>query len=197
MGKIFKQGLIALAPVAISIAVILWLLRTLEDIFRVPLQWLVGDNYFPGMGLAVAFVFIFFVGIIVNNILVQKMTRLMERLFARIPLFKTLYNSVVDMMNFFKPKDPADKGKMVVVEIDSLRFLALQTRGTSEELPEGFGGEDRVTVFIPFSYQIGGFVTTVPKSRITPLDMSVDQGMRFVVTAGMASGKNQDEKGKK
>lgn len=190
MGKIFKRGLLAVAPVAITLAVIIWLLRILEDIFRVPLQWLVGKYYFPGMGLLVAFVCIFIVGIIVNNYIIQKGTRLMDRLFARIPLFKTIYSSIGDMMSYFHPKDKEKAGRMAVIEIDSMRFLAIVTREEFKDLPSGLGDEDRVTVFIPFSYQIGGFTTTVPRSKIKPIDMSVEQGMRFIVTAGMVSGKN-------
>jgi uncharacterized membrane protein len=188
MGKIFKRGLIALAPIAISIAVIIWLLRILEDIFRVPLQWLVGKYYFPGMGLLVAIVFIFFFGIFVNNLLLQKWTKVLDRLFIRIPLFKTIYSSIGDMMSYFH-KDPSKSGRMVVVEIDELRFLAIVTRENFVDLPAGFGDDDRVSVLIPFSYQIGGFTASVPRSKIKPIDMSVEQGMRFIVTAGMVSAK--------
>lgn len=188
MGKIFKRGLIALAPIAISIAVIIWLLRILEDIFRVPLQWMVGSHYFPGMGLAVAFVFIFFFGVFVNNLLIQKWTKVLDRLFVRIPLFKTIYSSIGDMMSYFH-KDPSKGGRMVVVEIDSLRFLAIVTRETFADLPAGFGDDDRVSVLIPFSYQIGGFTASVPRSKIKPIDMTVEQGMRFIVTAGMVTAK--------
>lgn len=189
MGKIFKRGFIALAPVAISIAIIIWLLRILEDIFRVPLKWLVGDYYFPGMGIAVAFVFIFCFGIVVNNYLIQKGTQLMDKLFVKIPLFKTIYTSIGDLMSYFH-KDPAKGGRMVVVEIESMRFLAIVTREDFKDLPEGFGGDDRITIFIPFSYQIGGFTTTVLRSKVQPINMSVEQGMRFIVTAGMTSAKN-------
>jgi len=188
MGKIFKRGFIALAPVAISIAIIIWLLRVLEDIFRVPLKWLVGDYYFPGMGIAVAFVFIFCFGIVVNNYIIQRGTRIMDKILVRIPLFKTIYSSIGDLMAYFH-KDPEKGGRMVVVEIESMRFLAIVTREDFTDMPQGFGGEDRVTVFIPFSYQIGGFTATVPRSKIQPANMSVEQGMRFIVTAGMTIGK--------
>lgn len=191
MGKIFKRGLIALAPVAISLAIVIWLLRTLEDIFRVPLIWLIGDKYFPGLGLLVAIVFIFFVGVIINNFLIQRMTGLLDRLFARIPLFKTVYNSIADVMNYFKPKEKEERGKVVTVDIDGVRFLAIMTREDFSDLPEGVGEEGEVTVFIPFSYQIGGFTAVVPRSKVKPIDMTVDQGMRFVVTAGMLKGTNK------
>ncbi|MBS0629234.1 MAG: DUF502 domain-containing protein [Verrucomicrobia bacterium] len=195
MGKIFKRGLIALAPIAISIAIIIWLLRVLEDIFRVPLKALVGDYYFPGMGILVAFVFIFCFGIVVNNLLIQKWTKMMDRLFVKIPLFKTIYSSIGDMMSYFH-KDPSKAGRMVVVELDSLEFLAIVTREDFRGLPDGFGGDDKIAIFIPFSYQIGGFTATVPRSKVRPIDMSVEHGMRFIVTAGMTASKGgkPDEK---
>lgn len=189
MGKIFKRGLIALAPVAISLAIIIWLFGVLEGIFRIPLQWLAGDHYFRGMGLLVAFIFIFCVGIVINNIIIQKFTKWLDQIFTRIPFFKTLYNSVGDMMSYFKPKSHQKKGQMVIIEIDSLRFLGILTREEFAGLPPELGSDDRVTVFVPLSYQIGGFTVTVPRSRVKEIDMSVEQGMRFVVTAGLASGK--------
>ncbi|NGX38002.1 MAG: hypothetical protein K1000chlam2_01171 [Chlamydiae bacterium] len=191
MGKIFKRGLIALAPVAISIVVVAWLLTTLEDIFRVPVEWAVGKYYFPGMGLIVAFVLIFFVGIIINNFLIQKFTVLLDRLFAKIPFFKMVYTSIADMMSYFQPSEKEKKGKMVTVEIDSMRFLAILTREDFSDLPDGIGREGEVTVYVPLSYQIGGFTATVPRSSIKPIDMSVEEGMRFVVSAGILSGKNK------
>lgn len=191
MGKIFKRGLIALAPVAISLALVIWLLGTLEDIFRVPLKWLIGDYYFPGMGLIVAFIFIFFVGIIINNFLIQKISGFFNGLFVRIPLFKTIYNSIADVMNYFKPAAKEEKGKVVMVEVDSIRFLAIATREDFDDLPQGVGKEGEIAVYLPFSYQIGGFTLVVPRTKVTPVDMSVDQAMRFVVTAGMLSGKPQ------
>lgn len=190
MGKIFKRGLIALAPVAVSLAIVIWLLGTLEEIFSVPLKWLIGEYYFPGLGLIVAIIFIFFVGIIINNFLIQKITSAFDRLFARIPLFKTVYNSIADVMNYFKPKDREESGKVVSVDIDGMRFLAIMTRDDFSDLPEGIGEEGEVTVYVPLSYQIGGFAAVVPKSKVKPIDMTVDQGMRFVVTAGMLSGKS-------
>lgn len=190
MGKIFKRGLIALAPVAVSLAIVIWLLGTLEEIFSVPLKWLIGEYYFPGLGLIVAIIFIFFVGIIINNFLIQKITSAFDRLFARIPLFKTVYNSIADVMNYFKPKDREESGKVVSVDIDGMRFLAIMTRDDFSDLPEGIGEEGEVTIYVPLSYQIGGFAAVVPKSKVKPIDMTVDQGMRFVVTAGMLSGKS-------
>lgn len=185
VGKIFKRGLVALAPVAISLAIILWLLSALEHVFRAPLEWLLGKYYFTGLGVLVALVIIFFVGIIINNFLIQKFTGWIDKLLVRIPFFKTFYNSVGDLMSYFQPKDKAQQGKMVVVEFGEMRFLALMTREDHEGMPPELGPKDTVTVFVPFSYQIGGLTFTVPRSMIKQTDLSVEQGMRFIVTAGV------------
>lgn len=117
----------------------------------------------------------------------------MDRLLAKIPLFKTLYTSVTDMMSYLQPKDKEKKGKMVIVDYEGLRFLAIQTREDFTDLPEELGEGDRVAIYIPLSYQIGGVMATVPRNSIKPIDMTVEQGMRFVVSAGMVSGKNNQK----
>ena len=99
LGKIFKRGLMALAPISISLVVIFWLLGALERLFRPLLEWIVGKYYFPGLGIAVALVVILFVGGIINTYLIQKVTSWLNKLLMRIPFFKTFYNSVGDLMS--------------------------------------------------------------------------------------------------
>ena len=72
MGKIFKRGLLAIAPLALTLALILWFFNTVEGIFSVPLKALVGKYYFSGLGILVALVLIFLVGTIINNWIIQK-----------------------------------------------------------------------------------------------------------------------------
>jgi uncharacterized membrane protein len=190
MGTIFKRGLIALAPVAICIAIIVWLLGSLEEIFRVPIVWLIGEQYyFPGMGLIVAIIFIFIVGIIINNFLIQKFTGWIDALFIRIPLVKTLYNSITDVMNFFRADDKNKRGQMVLAQLGDLKFLAVLTREDFSGLPKEFTEDDEVNVYVPMSYQVGGFSLLVPRSSIKKIDLSVEEGMRYIVTAGMLTKK--------
>jgi uncharacterized membrane protein len=66
-----------------------------------------------------------------------------------------------------------------------LRLIGFITREDFGDLPVGIGGDDAVAVYLPMSYQIGGFTTMVPRSAVQPVDMSIEQAMRFAVTAGM------------
>lgn len=188
MSKIFKRGLIAIAPSALTLVLLVWLFNTLESLFRPIVETIVGaSHYFPGMGILIAFILIFFIGSLINNWLIQKISSWGESLLVRIPLVKTLYNSIVEMTRYFSPKDAQKRGQVVVVEILGMKLIGLITRDSFQETPEGLGEEGDIAVYLPMSYQIGGYTITVPRSKVRVLDMTVEDGMRYAVTAGVLS----------
>src|SRR5690606_26229927 len=73
---------------------------------------------------------------------------------------------------------------------DGVRMIGLVTRENLKTVADGAGEED-VAVFLPWSYQVGGITVYVPRSRLTPLDMTVEQGFRFAFTAGVSGVKAQ------
>ena len=186
MGTIFKRGLIAIAPLALTLALFFWFFNMLEGAFSVPLKAIIGeDHYFSGLGILVALVLIFLIGIVINSWLIQKCSIALESLLTRIPLVKTLYNSICEMMSYFKSKENQKQGQVVLVEIAGSKLIGLVTRDSFEDLPEGIGQEGDVAVFLPMSYQIGGYTIFLPRSRVTKLSMTVEEGMRFAITAGV------------
>lgn len=195
MGKIFKRGLIAVAPLALTLALLLWFFNMIEGIFSIPLKAMIGDYYFSGLGILVALVLIFIVGIIINNWLIQRCSKAIDALFTRIPLVKTLYNSIGEMMSYFNSKENQNQGQVVSIEIAGSKMIGLVTRDSFDDLPGGIGGEEEIAVFLPMSYQIGGYTIVVPRSRVQKLSMTVEQGMRFAVTAGVLAQPKKSVKG--
>ena len=192
LAKIFKRGLIAIAPLAATIALIQWLFTTLEGIFSVPIKAVIGDQYyFRGMGIIVALFFIFLIGSIINNWIVQKLSSYAELLLKKIPLVKTLYNSIGELMSYFRSKEKQNQGGVVLIDISGIKLVGLVTRESFKELPAGMGGDDDIAVFLPLSYQIGGHTVIVSRSKVKRIDMTVEEGMRFCVTAGVL---NQNKK---
>ncbi len=189
MGSIFKRGLIAIAPLALTLALFFWFFNTLEGIFSVPLKSLIGDYYFSGLGILVALILIFLVGTVINNWIIQKFSKLADAILTRIPLVKTLYNSIAEMMSYFGSKENQRQGQVVLVEIAGTKLVGLVTRDSFTDLPPGIGTEGEVAVYLPMSYQIGGYTIIVPKSSVTKLSMTVEEGMRFAVTAGVLAHK--------
>ncbi|MBS0628253.1 MAG: DUF502 domain-containing protein [Verrucomicrobia bacterium] len=186
MGKIFKRGLIAIAPLALTLALILWLFNTLESIFKPLMEAIVGpSHYFRGLGILVSLVGIFFIGIVINSWVLQRLSKAFEALLKRIPFVKTLYNSIGEMMSYFHSKDNRKEGKVVLVEISGMKLVGIITREDFLDTPKGIAEEGDIAVYLPMSYQIGGYTVILPKSCVKPISMNMEEGMRFAVTAGV------------
>jgi uncharacterized membrane protein len=194
MGKIFKRGMIALTPIALTLVLILWLFNALESLFRPLVEGVIGkSHYFNGLGILVAFVLIFIIGVIINSWLIQKISNLGEAILGRIPLVKTLYNSIGEMMSYFGTKDNKKEGQVVLVEIGGMKLVGLVTRDSFAGAAPELGGEDDIAVYLPMSYQIGGYTVILPRSKVKKLPMTMEEGMRFTVTAGVLSQGKKDK----
>jgi uncharacterized membrane protein len=194
MGRIFKRGLIGLAPLALTIALILWLFNALEALFKPPIEAMIGkEHYFPGCGILVALILIFLAGLFINHWLIQRVYKLGESLLNRIPFVKTLYSSIGELMRCFRSKEKRSNEQVVVVEILGMKFVGLVTRDSFSDTPKGLGEEDDIAVYLPMSYQIGGYTVILPRSKVQVIDMTIEEGMRFTVTAGvLLKGKKTD-----
>jgi uncharacterized membrane protein len=190
--RIFLTGLAAVLPIMVTLYVLYWLGSTAEALLGGGLKMFVPPSlYWPGMGVVAGVVLVFAIGALMRAWLFRTAFRWGERLLQRIPLVKALYGSVRDLMGFFSNSDQKTMRKAVIVAVGntSLRFIGLITREDFNDLPAGIGGDDTVAVYVPMSYQIGGFTTIVPRSAVQPIDMSIEQAMRFAVTAGMTGTK--------
>ena len=185
MGKIFKRGLIAIAPLALTLALVMWLFNTMEALFKPLMEAMVGPHYFKGLGILVSLVVIFLIGVVINNWVLQKVSTAFETLLKRIPFVKTLYNSIGEMMSYFRSKDNRKEGKVVLVEINGMKLVGIITREDFLDTPKGLAEEGDIAVYLPMSYQIGGYTLILPKTCVKNIPMSMEEGMRFAVTAGV------------
>ncbi|QNN21845.1 DUF502 domain-containing protein [Planctomycetales bacterium ZRK34] len=185
--SIFIQGLIAVLPLAVTLFILIWLGTTAERFFSIAVKSVLPEaSYITGMGVACGILLVFLIGVLINLWGVPRLIRLAENLIDRIPLVKTIYGAVRDLLGYFSKSDERGARKVVMVCIGDtgIRTLGLLTRDHFDDLPPGLGGEGIVAVYIPFSYQIGGITVFVPRDRVTALDMSLEEAMRFIVTAG-------------
>lgn len=188
MGKILLRGFIGIAPLAITLALLFWIYDQLESIFGAPFRDILGPTYyFRGLGVIAALVILFLAGLILNNWMIQSLYNWFERMLKKIPLLKTIYTSVSDLMSFFQAGQKQEKGKVVAVEMGELKMLGLITREQFNDLPKGIGTNEEIAVFFPFSYQLGGFTAIVPKSKVKIVDLSIEKGLRWSITAGNPS----------
>jgi uncharacterized membrane protein len=189
MGKLFLQGLLAILPIALTLYACYWLGTTAESALGAVLGMALGTYYRPGMGLVAGLILVLAVGVLLRLWFFRKVFAFTEALFARIPGVKSIYGSLRDLVGFFDSTKQKgfDKTVMIDLGIGPVRLMGLVTREDFTGLPSGIGDPETVAVYLPMSYQLGGFTVMVPKRCIRPVDMKVDQTLQFLLTAGVSS----------
>jgi uncharacterized membrane protein len=192
IGKYFLQGLIALLPIALTIYILYWLAISAESVLGGFIKLFIPESlYLPGMGVVAGFAIVLGVGILLKVWLFRKVFQWGEKLLEKLPIIKSLYGSIRDLMGFFDTSKKKEFSKVVMVEIPDkdTRLMGLVTREDFNELPEGVGNNKTVAVYLPMSYQMGGFTVFVPKKNIQPVDMAIEEAMRFTLTAAVSTKK--------
>lgn len=141
-------------------------------------------------GLILGIIALIIVGVLVNNVIGQRILKWFDGRLTRIPLAKTLYGSIKDLLGLFSGEAKAFR-RVVLLDMPGAghKVLGLVTREDCSDIkgvPEG-----AIAVYIPMSYQIGGFTYFVPRDSVQEVDVSVEDAMRFTVTAGVSSAKGQ------
>lgn len=184
LSKLFLHGLFAILPLTVTLFLLYWLGTTIESVLGGLFKWVLPESwYVPGMGLLAGFLFILTIGILLNAYLFRAVSDFLEKLFIKLPLVRTIYGSVRDIAKFASAsQNKQGLQKAVAITLDNdLHLIGFVTR---EAMTLG-KHEDLVAVYLPMSYQIGGYTLMVPKSRIEPLEMSTQDAMRLVLTAAV------------
>ena len=195
LGRIFLTGVLTVLPVLATVYLLVWLFTTAESFLGRPLQLLIPAGFYHvGMGLAVGIAAIFVVGVLMRAYIVRRLFALAEKILLNVPLIKTIYAALRDFFALFAGHDDQVALQVVTVRIpgSDMRLMGFVTRDHFSDLPDGVAAEGEVAVYLPMSYQIGGYTVFMPRSQITPIAMSREQAMRFVLTAGLRS-KPSDE----
>lgn len=191
----FLKGLFALLPLFISIYIILWIFDAAESVTsRVLLIFWPNFLYVPGMGAIVGMIFIYFFGVMIEHPLTQKVFSIVEGPFRILPVVRTVYNAIKDFTQYFTPSDKKKEQQVVIVRMpDSpIEMVGLMTRENMNGMPEGFTKEDRVAVYFPMSYQLGGFTVFIPREWVKPSNMSVEVAIRSALTAWLPASSRKE-----
>lgn len=197
VGRTFMKGLVVVAPIAATVYLAVWIVRDLESIVRNGLlKVLPEDWYVPGLGFAVAVAGVLTVGLLMYPWLTRKVIELADRLLRKVPLFGSIYGPARDLMNVLSGDmtQRLDSVVMVTVPNTEMETLAFVTREDDAGLPAGMIKDEHVVVFVQWSTQIGGYCFIVPKDSVRPVDMTIEEGLRFALTAGISGpARNQED----
>ena len=183
-------GLATILPVLITAYLIYWLARSAEKSLGSLIRLILPEGlYWPGMGIAAAIVLIFVVGLLMQAWGVRSLVVWVERIVLRIPFIKTVYGAVRDLIGFITQGKDSGLRQVVAVTIGDkkIQLIGFVTREDLSGLPKEIGGQKKIAVYLPMSYQLGGYTVIVPRSAVKPVDMSLEEATRFVLTGGVAA----------
>ncbi|GAC32171.1 DUF502 domain-containing protein [Paraglaciecola polaris] len=174
------QGLLAVVPITLTLYALYWLVTSVEMALTpiIPQQW-----YFPGMGVVTGIVLLFFAGLLVNAYVIKVLLHWGELIFERIPLVKTFYGAIQDAVNLINVGKQQKMQSVVSVQIsDSIDLIGFVTNAEGGKVL--FNDEQKIGVYVPLSYQIGGYTLYIDRSKVTALDIDVETAMRIALTGG-------------
>ena len=196
--NIFLTGLAIVLPVVVTIWIVWWVGTSFETLLgglyrAIFPEWL----YFPGLGILLGIGLTFAVGLLAKAWLFRNFLAFWDGILNRIPLIKTVYGAVQDFMNFVSGETGTRFNRVVLVEFEqpAMKLMGFVTREDFSKFPN-LAGEDEVAVFLPMSYQVGGYTLFLPRSQLVPLDVRAEDAMRFVLTAGLSAHNAARRKGR-
>lgn len=181
--KIFFRGLITLLPIAVTIYIIYSAVVILENLLGSLLRQIF-PHYIPGIGFLLILVLIFIFGLMLNNLLTAKLFLAIENKLVQVPFIKAIYSPLRDLMNLFNKSNSQNMKGVVIVKMGPLGAMALGiiTRENFKDLPLNDLSKDKVAVYFPLSYGLGGMTFMIPRDMITPIDMPLERAMSLAIT---------------
>lgn len=189
----FFQGMIVLAPIGITLWVVVGLFRWIDGFLPNLINSLFPDllekdaagnlGSLPGLGFIVVVALVLLVGWISSLFVVGRLVTLLDTVLEKTPGIKFIYSSVKDFLEAFAGnKKKFDKPVLVNVDGADIWRIGFITQQSSEE----FGLKEHVTVYVPHSYAISGITYFVPKEKIKPLpSISAADAMKYTVSGGV------------
>ncbi len=190
IGRNILTGLVTILPLVLTLYLLYWFTVSAESLLGSKILLILPEKlYWPGMGLIAGLAIVFGVGLLMHAYLVQRLFASGEQILYRMPVINTVYRAIRDFFHYFSPTTKKEFEQVVAVSFGDtgMQVIGFVTQAIPEHMPKGFQGEDTILVYLPLSYMIGGYTVLMPRSAVRPLDMSMEEAMRFTLTAGVAS----------
>jgi uncharacterized membrane protein len=182
----FLAGFFFTVPV-FATAWILWIFWSrIDDIFG-PMYERIFGRPMPGLGFLTAVAVILVMGIIARNVVGRRVLALGDMVLLKLPIYRRLYPSVKMLIDSFSPERRSAFKAVVLVQHprEGAYAFGFVTSQLTVDMPTG--KREMVTVFVPTNNLYLGDVTVVPTDDVIPTGMSVEEGVRIILSAGTAA----------
>ncbi len=186
--KYLLTGLAVILPLAVTLWILIGVFNLIDDLVVSLVFFLTGYQIvWPGIGVAATIAVVLATGVLATNILGKKLLDVWETILLQIPLVKQIYTVVKQIVDTVSRKDEQVFRQVALVEYPrkDAWVLAFLIGDAKEEFLKPTG-EDSVKVFVPtIPNPTSGFLIIVPRSDLVLLDITVEDGLKFVLSAGI------------
>lgn len=176
LGHYLVRGILVLAPIAITLAALGWLFRSVDRLLDPYIQ-------IPGVGFVTVFALILFTGWVSEFFVIERIIEVLDEWLEKVPGVSLVYAPVRDFLNALVGRERRFTRTVLVRLFESdtwvIGFL------TCEDLAVFEVGAEFVAVYVPQAYNVAGQLYLVPRERIRPLEkITAGDAMRYAVTGG-------------
>jgi uncharacterized membrane protein len=180
----FIAGFFVMVPVFISVAALVWLFSVVDG-FTTPLYDRLLGRRIPGLGTVTTLVVIVLVGAFARNVIGRRILQRTEGWLLKVPVFRTIYAPVKQLIAAFSPDNASGFKRVVLVE-DPRRGYALGFLTREFTVDRAHGPEELLAVYVPTNNLYRGDVVICERGRAIFPDITVEEGIRILLTGGMA-----------
>jgi uncharacterized membrane protein len=188
----FIAGLLVLVPLAVTIGILEWLFHLLDG-FLGPYIYQELGRPVPGLGLIATVLLILLIGLVTTNIVGRRAVNTVDEALQRIPLVRTIYSTAKQMSDTIFQSRQVNLQQVVLVEyprrgLYQIGFITGVIEGPLQEQLAAKAGERVFNVFLPATPNpISGYLVMLPERDIQPLALSVQDGLRLLISGGMVT----------
>lgn len=185
--KYFLSGVLVVVPVILTFLVIRFLFEAIDGLLQPVLHELLG-YFIPGLGVVTTVLLILLAGILSRNYVGKFLYRLGDNILAKLPLTRPIYSAAKQLIEAIASDESGVFQETGLVEYPRKGVFALCFVSHRFQLTKNGKTRDMVSVFVPSTpTPVSGMVIIVPPEEVTLLDMTVEEGIKFLVSGGVAS----------
>jgi uncharacterized membrane protein len=182
--RYFITGFFVIVPLLISLYALVKIFEIVDGL-TTPLYDQILHRRVPGLGTLTTVVVIVLTGAFATNVIGRRVLQRAEGWLLRVPLFRTIYAPVKQLVVAFSPDNESGFKRVVMVE-DPRRGFVLGFLTREFTVDRGQGPESMLAVYVPTNHLYLGDIVLCERDRATFPDITVEEGIRIFLTGGMA-----------
>jgi uncharacterized membrane protein len=175
-------GVLVILPIGVTIFVLKFFFELLDPILA-PLFTMVHVVIFPGLGVIVLFVLLYFIGLITSKILNKRIINFTHQMIERIPIVRSIYSTTRSGVEILSGSEGFENRGVVFIDFPRPEMKAIGLITADLGI---LNGEPMVAVYIPTTpVPSSGFLVVVAMKDVMPIDITVDDAMKIIVSGGI------------